>query len=140
MTSLMLRFVQIRISPPLAIPHAHSAAVANVSATGKGNAIHGDDLCAVLTCNLRRPVGGAVVGHDDLRWLDQMSRGNTYRLNRRLEDGLLVPSQNDERDEVRMWHGVLRDKKQGHPPEIIGVRSRIGCAACSTHPPRDIRA
>ena len=91
-------------------------------------------------------VGGTVVCHDDLRWLDQMSRGDTHRLKRRSEDGLLIPSRDDERDEVRMWHGVLRSlttevtdrRRQGRwsaqgaydlPP---GVERRSGAAVRST--------
>src|SRR5437762_2908569 len=36
----MLRLLQLWIRPPLAIPHAHGAAVTEVPATGKRNAIH----------------------------------------------------------------------------------------------------
>ena len=70
--------------------------------------IEGAFSCCLLQ-TARRPVGETVVCHDDLRWLDQMSRGDTHRLKRRSEDGLLIPSRDDERDEMRMWHGVLGD-------------------------------
>src|SRR5688572_774377 len=90
----------------------------------------------MLARNLRRPVGGTVIRHDYLGKLGQMSPGGVQCLERRPEDGLLVPGWDDERDEAWICHGVrsghINDQAQRPGPRDawIAIKARWpGCCS-----------